>query len=76
MSDPPRFTEAGVCSECGGERRIAELQSDRKLCIDCHPAVENPWDFGVLLSSDGAILPRGACEGYHQKRNQHDPLGK
>ena len=27
----------------------------------------NPWDWGVLLTKDGEIVPPGACEGYHNE---------
>jgi hypothetical protein len=32
----------------------------------------NPWDWGVLKTPDGEIIPPGACEGYHGKDNQRD----
>jgi hypothetical protein len=32
----------------------------------------NPWDWGVVKTTDGEIIPPGACEGYHGKDNHRD----
>lgn len=34
----------------------------------------NPWDWGVVVTPDGEIIPPGACDGYHNKANQRELL--
>jgi hypothetical protein len=51
-----------------GDENDGEVLSER-------PDSADEWDWGVLVSADGEVIPPGACEGYHGKDNQREVLG-
>lgn len=32
------------------------------------------WDWGVVVTPRGEVIPPGACDGLHNKDKQRDPL--
>lgn len=66
MTEHPdvEFDQTDTCGACGETRRVAVTPAVNTRCWECYPDFENPWEFGVLLSSKGRVIEPGACERF------------